>query len=274
MWIDRAARRACLLVLAIACVLLGTSKVAHAFEVKTTASGLPLYWPSASVAFETDASVDLLPRGAAAAIGSAIQAWSGSGAGPTLSVTPAASPSQPGYDGRNVIYFAPAGYPLAGNALAITIVTYDDTTGQILDTDIVLNGIYAFAILPDGSTAAPGAPQVANEAGGAAGSFDEADVGQFDVAHVVAHETGHALGMDDEMVNPSPLMFLYTQPGDASRRAPTSDDFAGIAELYADASAQRGCSGSTMSPKRPRPRMWMFVGAIVVLGAFLRRRRS
>jgi hypothetical protein len=213
--------------------------------------------------------------GASAAISTAIQAWSSTGSGPALSALPAASASYPGVDGNNVIYFAPAGYPLARNAIAITIVTYDDTTGNIIDADIVINGIYAFGVLPEGSTPSPDAPEVSNEADGAGYRFPELELGRFDITHVVAHETGHALGMADETVNDSPLMFLFSQPGDATHRAPTGDDLAGISELYADAGNERGCSSSTLSPRRARSSTLAVTGVIVALGiALLRMRRA
>jgi hypothetical protein len=274
MWVERVAPRALLLVWTIFCVLVGAPLTAHAFEVKTTPSGLPVYWAPSSVPFQLDPSTQSLTAAGSVAIGTAVQAWSGSGGGPSLTVEPASSHSKPAVDGNNVIYFAPTGSPLAPGALAITILTYDDTTGHILDADIVINGTYAFGVLPVGSTPSPDAPQIANDAEDVGGASGSASMGTFDIAHVVAHETGHALGMSDEMRSHTPLMFLYTQPGDATRRMPTSDDLAGIAELYADAGAGRGCSSSTMSPRRPRASAWCLMGGIVLLGVvFLRLRR-
>jgi hypothetical protein len=91
---------------------------------------------------------------------------------------------------------------------------------------------------------------------------------------VVAHETGHALGMSDETVSDAPLMFLYSRPGDATHRAPTSDDLAGISELYADASAP-GCSSSTLSPKHARPSTLAVMMVAIAFGvALLRMRRA
>jgi hypothetical protein len=71
-------------------------------------------------------------------------------------------------------------------------------------------------------------------------------------------------------------MILYSRPGDATRRVPTSDDLAGIAELYADAASQRGgCSSSTLSPKRARQSTLAVTTVIVALGvALLRMKRA
>jgi hypothetical protein len=268
----RRVRWASMLVWTVLCALFGTPLTAHAYEITTTTSGLPVAWQPASVAFEEDPSLEGLPYGAVASVGSAIQVWSGLRGAPALSVQPVASASQPAIDGNNVIYFAPAGYPPAKNAIAITILSYDDTTGHIVDADIVLNGIYAFGVLPETSTPQPGAPMFASDGEGTA-EGSEADMGEFDIAHVVAHEAGHALGLRDETATRPPLMFLYSQPGDANPRSPMSDDLAGIAELYADASAGRGCASSTMSPRRPRAGTWMWMGAAALLGVVLMRLR-
>src|SRR5580692_9096354 len=106
MWLEKSTRHACLLVWAILCVLCGAPVSAHAFEVKTTTSGAPVHWEPASVPFLIDPSVLGMGPGAAVAIGSAVQAWSVAGGGPALSVAAASSPSQPAFDGRNVVYFA------------------------------------------------------------------------------------------------------------------------------------------------------------------------
>jgi hypothetical protein len=248
--------------LAMACVLFGALPAAHAFEVKETTSGQPVHWVASSIVFETDPSLEFATPGAAAAAAEAVAPW-------TISVQPATTFSQPVYDTRNVIYFYPHGYELAGAALAITIVTYDDTNGSILDTDMVLNGRYWFAILPAGATAAPQAVPVANDGLTAPPTFTwGAAPQQFDLVHVIAHETGHALGMKDEIVDAEPVMYLYTLPGDASRRAPVVDDLDGVKEIYAgSSSSSQGCSSSTLSPRRPPPVTPLALGAALLVGA-------
>jgi Matrixin len=273
MGVDRDARGARLFAGAIFCLVLGVPSTAHAFEIKTTTSGAPIVWAPPTVPFLTDPSVEGLAPGAEAAIGTAIEGWSGQDGAPVLSVTPASAPSKPAVDGTNVVYYAPNGYPLAGSALAITILSYDDTTGYIVDADIVINGDYAFGILPEDSVPLPGAPTVANDADESVGDLHSAALGKFDIAHVVAHETGHSLGMSDETASPTPLMFLYSQPGDASHRTPTSDDLRGIADLYATVSGQHGCSSSTLSARHPRPSAWVWAATAIALALLVVRAR-
>jgi Matrixin len=271
MWVKRSARSARLLAGALFCLAIATPWTAKAFEIKTTPSGAPVAWAPSIMTFETDPSLQDLADGAPAAISAAMMGWSGASGAPTFSVAPASTSSKPAVDGRNVIYFVPGGFPLAGSALAVTILTYDDTTGHILDADIVFNGMYSFAVLPEGSAPGADAPSVTNDGTDAVGGFSAATLGNFDVAHVVAHETGHALGMSDEMVSPTPLMFLYSQPGDASHRLPTSDDLRGIADLYAEVDGARGCASSTMSPKHPRPSTWVWGATLAAFALILAR---
>ena len=69
--------------------------------------------------------------GALAALEQAASGWTESGAGPRLSVALADTSSLPAVDGRNVVYWSPTGYPGMGAALAVTLVSFDETTGKI-----------------------------------------------------------------------------------------------------------------------------------------------
>jgi hypothetical protein len=261
------------------CVLFGVLPAAQAFEVKETSGGQPIHWEDSAIVFETDPSVEFVAPGASASIADGVAPWSSMEGAPGISMQPATGFSQPEYDNRNVIYFYPHGYELAGAALAVTIVTFDDTTGSILDTDIVLNGRYSFGVLPTGALPDAFAHPVSNDGASSTpfSGLPGAAFGRFDLLHVVAHETGHALGMRDEMVDPSTVMYLYTLPGDASRRTPTPDDLDGIKEIYAGASSSaQGCSSSTVSPRRARMSPFALGGALLlaaIVWAFAGRRR-
>ncbi|HEX8795711.1 MAG TPA: matrixin family metalloprotease, partial [Polyangiaceae bacterium] len=170
------------------------------------------------------------------------------------------------------ILYLPDGYPPAGDALAVTISTVDVGTGELLDTDIVINGRYAFAVLAHDARPADGAQPVAME-----GQAAHADgpLGPFDLQHVVAHEMGHALGLGDVQNDLGAVMFAYTSAGDASRRAPSPDDVAGLDSLYAGADWRAGCSASRVGRERAEIDgvllAWVSIGCAVVL---LRRRRA
>ena len=233
----------------VGCLLSFWAYDAHAYEVKHTEQGLPVHWSRSDVAFEIDPTVAQMAPGAEAAVAAAAQVWSGADGAPTLSTTPAASASQPAFDGKNVVYFAAHGYAPAGRALAITILTYNSATGEILDADVVINGHYGFDVLPSGSTADPGAQPIAND-GTASGAVDGNAGAEFDVQHVVAHEFGHTLGMSDELMDQSAMMYLSTKPGDATLRALAVDDLDGISKLYYSTPSGHGCSLAPPDPRR------------------------
>jgi hypothetical protein len=233
----------------VGCVLLCGARDAHAYEVKHTAQGLPVHWSRSEVAFEIDPTVTQMAPGAEAAVAAAAHVWSGTDGAPTLSTTPAASASQPAFDGKNVIYFAPQGYARAGRALAITILTYNSATGEILDADVVINGHYDFDVLPSDSTAAPDAQPIAND-GTASDGVGTNAAAQFDIQHVAAHEFGHALGMSDELMDQSAMMYLSTKPGDATLRTLAVDDLDGISKLYYSPPSGHGCSLAPPDPRR------------------------
>jgi hypothetical protein len=237
---------------------------AHAFVVKKTSKGELVHWDERTVAYTFDPSVDTNVQDAVSATTHAMASWSGRFGAPDLEGQAAASvanaPTKPGFDQKNGIFFMPDGYAPAGRALAITVLTYDNATGRILDADIIVNGSYKFAVLRE-------AASVENQEriGSGVGAHpsntdgishqDEAQSPEtvYDLHHVVAHELGHSLGMNDEMERKDALMYRYSSPNDATLRAPASDDIAGLAELYSTKleASGNGCGNATVAPKKP-----------------------
>lgn len=231
------------LALATSGALVLSTRAASAYETKRSASGSPVKWTDARVPFSVRPEVADVP-GAEKAIANALKAWSGRGGAPELALgRKAAAGDVPGGDGSNTIFFAKDGYEPAGSALAITILSFDDRTGQILDADIVLNG--KFKLGKVNGTAEP----------------DE-----YDVNRVVAHEMGHALGLSDEPSHEDALMFPYVAPASVLPTAPASDDIAGLATLYdgAEPAVDRsvGCGASVTG----RARAPMPAGLLVAAG--------
>jgi hypothetical protein len=168
------------------------------------------------------------------------------------------APTAPGFDQKNGVFFMPYGYEPAGKALAITVLTYDNATGRILDADIIVNGAYKFAVLKDAAETAADPRRVAGAHPSTTDGIAHQDEGQsldtvYDLHHVVAHELGHSLGMNDEMERKDALMYRYSSPNDATMRAPGSDDIAGLAELYSTKleASGNGCGNATVAPKKP-----------------------
>src|SRR5690606_21498076 len=91
---------------------------------------------------------------------SALSSWSGSVGAPELEVAPhdETSPTKAGFDQKNGVFFVRGGYAPAGRALAITVLTYDNRSGRILDADVIFNGAYSFEVLDANVPTFAGAP--------------------------------------------------------------------------------------------------------------------
>jgi len=267
---------------AIVCALVGAAigaatHGAGAFELKRTSNGQTLRWNSAQVSYVIDPSVEEHVSGGTAAAAKAVGGWSRAGGGPLLSTSVGPGGAKPGLDGQNSVIFAPYGFAPAGQALAVTVTSYDDSSGAIVDSDIVINGIYAFAVLNPSAHPARGTEAVSTD-----GSSDDGDSLRstpFDLVHVASHEVGHTLGLADEKEDSSSLMYGYTMPDDPSVRAPSSDDIQGVDSLYAASpggpqAASAGCGQSSVAGTRTRPTdAWTAMALVAAMGLRLAPRR-
>ena len=234
---------------------------ANAYVVKKTSKGELVHWESRTVDYTFDPAIDADIPDAVSATSQTMLSWSGTVGTPDLQGHPAntvvSAPTSPGFDQKNGVFYMANGYVPAGKALAITVLTYDNASGRILDADIIVNGSYKFAVLKN-------AAEVAEEKRGAGAhpsntdGITHTDDGTsldtvYDLHHVVSHELGHSLGMNDEMERKDALMYRYSSPNDATLRAPASDDIAGLAELYSTKleATGNGCGNATVAPKKP-----------------------
>ena len=216
-------------------VTLAATTSAQAFEVKHAQGGELVRWRRPNVAWTVDRSVRDVP-GAEDAIKAASGAWTKRGGAPVLTVAAASAAEavlEPGFDGTSAIFYAKDGFAPAGAALAVTLLSFDDRTGEVLEADIVLNGKYQIGVV--GAAAAK--PTSASAPGAET----------YDVRRIVAHEMGHALGLSDEPARKDALMYLYIARAQALPAKPASDDLAGIAALYGAGAAQGASAGSSAS---------------------------
>ncbi|MFO0747068.1 MAG: matrixin family metalloprotease [Myxococcota bacterium] len=150
---------------------------------------------------------------------------------------------------------APLPSPLTTTQMGVARVAHVPTTGEIVDSDIVLNAVdFPFS---DGTTCAASNP---------------------DLEALLLHEVGHFLGLDESQVIGS-AMGPRLGCG-RSQRAPTQDDIDGVCALYAHVPAHRepgaaaddaGCAaGGALDGLTALAG----VGAIVLLMRTSRRRRA
>ncbi len=141
-----------------------------------------------------------------------------------------------GYDGENVIFFADLGNVGYGG---VTLITYENTTGRILDVDIHMNDHdIRWLTSPNDANGEP-LPCPCQ-------GVDPAGVYTNDIQGLATHEIGHALGLDHSAVgfresSATPTMYPYgiwNVPGDGTRppnsryRTIEIDDALGIEDLY------------------------------------------
>jgi hypothetical protein len=118
-------------------------------------------------------------------------------------------------DGENVVTFSERSWNESGLALAVTSVFSDPV--RIYDTDLKFNGV----------------DHAWTHFSGLPASRD----GVFDIAHVAAHEVGHALGLDHSGV-PGSTMWPSADSNDISGRSLSADDIAGACALYETGAAR------------------------------------
>jgi hypothetical protein len=114
--------------------------------------------------------------------------------------------------------------------LGATQFSFDDVTGNLIESDIFLNSSFDWSVTPSGSA------------------------GRFDVQSIVTHELGHLHGLGHSALGETELrpgggrrvlakqavMFPIAFPaGNIDDRAPKADDQAGMGEIYASTTFNR-----------------------------------
>jgi hypothetical protein len=223
-------KRVTLGILAAAAATVASQK-ADAYVLKKTTGDKLVHWAESHIALAVDPGVAQADRDAADAVRAGAEKWNQKSAGaPQVSVKSASKSLEPGYDGVNAVVFRDV-YAPAGRAIAVTVLTYDDNSGEIVDADIVISGKYKYS------------------------TSDEVGAGRYDLRHVVAHELGHSLGLGDEGELDDALMFGFTKSGQVARREPGEDDVQGVTAIYPNgpgegddaAVSSGGCTAATSS---------------------------
>lgn len=111
---------------------------------------------------------------------------------------------------QNVIVFRDDAWTRGGtgSTLAVTTVSFNPNTGEILDADMEINTFEQAISLGD--------PVPADG---------------YDFASIITHESGHFLGLAHSG-DPAATMYAQYNPGSTAMRNITSDDVSGICEVY------------------------------------------
>lgn len=237
--------------------VLGASSRGHAFERSTVDDDptTPLWWRFRTVIVRPvyDSSDDLGDAEVRSAIERSLATWNAAAAGcsdfrlvdggyPTGLAT---NLEDGRHDGENRIRWRETEWPDEMETLALTTSVYRRSTGQILDTDIDLNGVHHEWSATD----------------------DPAAV-RTDVENTLTHELGHLLGLA-HVLDPEATMFGESYPGDLAKRSLTEDDVNGLCYVYPSGERSPGApllesdpltSGCSLAATRSViPRWWLLV---------------
>ena len=186
-------------------------------------TGALLYWSNRCVGWSMQSATSKKVDVAAATtlVGTAFAAWAnadgGSNAKPSIAFSnngPAACTTV-GFNAsganQHVITFRDDSWPHPGQSnatLALTTLTFNKRTGEIVDADMEVNTAEANI-----STA------------------DKPASNAYDFQSIVTHEAGHFIGLAHS-VSTSATMFARYSPGQTSIRALSADDVAAVCEVY------------------------------------------
>jgi len=206
----------CCTVLVASTLGLCVPRSASAYTVRLTRAGVPVRWVAATVPMRVDASLLSNSDDSMAAAQLGFDAWRGMRGVPTLELrgeTERAPGFDPRADNENGVYLVSA-LPISGDALAVTVSTYRQEDGALLDADILVLRSSDLALLDE-------APR-------------GRDLRRYDLASLIAHESGHVLGLGESSDDARATMWPRLHLGDISARTLEADDEDGVREIYAN----------------------------------------
>jgi len=220
--------------------------------------------------------------------GAAVEAWRATGATLPSVSTKSGKERQVGYqskgDNENVVVYAATGWAKANGALAVTVLTYEESSGRILDADVLLNGGGRYFALFDRDESSGGLISIDGSGTAATGSSTTTSkTAKFDVQSVVTHELGHFFGLGEDHDDDKATMYVSTRHGEIHKRVVTNQEATVVAALYADdavatgdeTQARAGCGGAQVARTGAASPAWIgFVVAGLGLGLYAAARRA
>lgn len=260
-------RLASIALMVLAFGLVTSSASAHSEQ--RLPGGDPVRWHRRAVAFVVDPTLfdpDLADP--VDMVTSAASAWEGIGHVPRFEVRRGALGAV-GYDPARVdgnvsgiaLYRRDFPQRLDRAVLALTLLTRNSATGEIVDADVILDAERnRFRQLTnEGMLGLPGAPN--------------------DYQNVITHEFGHVLGLIEDPDHADSTMFPSSQPGEVSKRRLSHVDVESAARAYPTPPSTLddfvgGCGGGArVSPRATgRGALAAFAVALLCVGALRARR--
>ncbi len=195
-------------------MILGFSERAHAWEIKMTGDGTPIRWPDGEIEIALNFSAelhDIDEDDAEAEVRDAFASWN-SMLGEQMSVRfESDDDAETERDGTNAIHWGtdPDDSFIDPVALGTTYLTYKTSTGQILEADIVINGVnYEWMVVRGDCTA------------------------RYDLQNILAHEIGHFYGIAHSVDHNESTMYPSAAMCETKKRQLSSDDQDAILFLY------------------------------------------
>lgn len=244
------------MVLCVAAVL-GLPMKASAFALKTTEAGRPVRWQHSRVELRIDPRLEAA-FGAEAVKRAAVvagEAWRGLANAPDVVIADGAPAPYDTEQRNNGIYLL-AEWPYDHDQVAMTVTSYTPG-GEIVGVDILVNGQRSFEMLPEPSNGAP----------------------QHDLAAVLTHEVGHALGLAHSEEDPDATMYPRIAAGETHQRTLSADDEAAIMEAYAAAmpvatTSEARVAACTAVAGNGGSSSWMSAAMLMLGTALVLRRRG
>lgn len=118
----------------------------------------------------------------------------------------------------NLVIWKTSEWAHSRSAYAVTITTFDPTTGLLADADIELNSVsHTFTVT------------------------DNPALTRVDVQNTLTHEVGHLLGLDHSNVTEATMYAEAAQSGELKKRTLASDDTEALCTLYPIDSGRLSC---------------------------------